>query len=86
MIVRGTIEVLTEHEQGSEGLPVQAATTASVPVIIEAVYGYREVEPVSSPREGAIGEWTARTPLNADAVVLLWEEAPVPGPFPQPED
>ena len=76
--LQGTIEVLTNNEQESTGLPVKAATAATVPVIIEAVFGYSAVEAVETTRAGAVAEWTAMTPENAPATVVLWPTVDLP--------
>lgn len=79
----GSIECIVGEE--SRSITVEAATPEAVPTIATAVWNLRDV--TAAEAEGvAVACWTAVDPIGAPARVVLWEEPPLPGPFPQPED
>lgn len=73
--ITGSIEILIEGE--SVGLTVAAATVATVPIVVQAIYGYTNVTP-AEPQERAgrlpLAEWTATTPAQRTARIVLWPE------------
>ena len=80
--VVGSVECIVGKE--SRSITVEAATQETVPTIAAAVWNLRDVK-ATKTRDGAVATWTAKDAIGADALVVLWEEPPLPTPFPHPE-
>ncbi len=82
MIVNGSLECTIGND--SRGIRVEAAPPESVPTIAAAVWNLRNIVSTTSAK-GAVACWKGKDAIGAEAVVCLWEDPPLPGPFPQPE-
>lgn len=71
--IKGSIELLTgDGEQtASDGLTVQAATAALVPLIMSAVHGLTGITATLAPRAGVVAEWTATNDRQQPVTVLF---------------
>lgn len=79
----GSIEYIAGSE--SRSITVEAATPAIVPTIAAAVWNLRDVK-ATTTKQGAVACWSAKDAIGAEALITLWEEPPLPGPRPQPEE